>query len=39
MINLDFLKRKVWQVDGITVTVGLVLVIVVVGVLYMKSRK
>jgi len=39
MIDLSILKRKVWQVDGVTVTVGLILLVVVIGFLYMRSRK
>ena len=37
--NLDFLKQKVWQVDGVTVTVGLILVIVIVGYVIMRARR
>jgi UPF0716 family protein affecting phage T7 exclusion len=37
-MSLDFLKNKVWQVDGITVTVGVVLLIIVIGFLIMRAR-
>jgi len=40
MINpIEFLKTKVWQVDGIMVTVGMVLLIVIIGWLYLRSRR
>lgn len=38
-LDLGFLKTKVWQVDGVTVTVGLVLLVVVIGFLVMRARK
>jgi len=38
-VSLDFLKNKVWQVDGITVTVGAVLLVLVIGFLVMRARK
>lgn len=40
MVNpIAFLKTKVWQVDGIQVTVGLLLVIAVIAWLYLRSRR
>ena len=39
MVNLAFLKNKVFQVDGVTVTVGLVLLVLVIGIMYFRMRK
>ena len=39
MATLDVLKRKVFQIDGLTITVGIVLLIVLAGVVYWRLRK
>lgn len=39
MMNLEFLKKKVFQVDGITMTVGVLLLILVVGYLWLRARR
>ena len=39
MPTLDVLKRKVFQVDGVTITVGIVLLVVIAGVIYWRFRK
>jgi len=39
VVNLAFLKNKVFQVDGVTVTVGLVLLVLVIGIMYFRMRK
>lgn len=33
---LEFLKQKVWQVDGITITVGAVLLVLLIGFLIIR---
>jgi len=38
-VDLSFLKNKVWQVDGITVTVGAIVLIVLIGLLAMRAFK
>jgi len=38
-MNLEFLRKKVWQVDGVTVTIGAILLLVVVGYLIMRARR
>ena len=36
---LNVLRQKVWQVDGVTVTIGAILLLVVVGYLIMRARR
>lgn len=37
--NLDFLKNKVWQVDGLTVTIGGLVLAAVIVWLVLRARK
>ncbi len=38
-MSLDFLKNKVYKVDGIQITVGAVIVLVVIGYLVLRARR
>lgn len=37
--NFDFLKKKVWQVDGLTITIGGLIIAAVVVYLIWRARK
>lgn len=39
MVDLSVLQKKVFQVDGLQVTVGVLLVVAVIVVLYTQMRK